>query len=160
MDRRAFMGLTAAMATIPAAARAAVAPSADQAAIRNRVVDLYMAFSAGDVDRYRSFMADDYLLLENGEIIDPEGDIAFFMDRPEGYHRTDSFDFRHVGITGDMAYAIYFVTALASDPQTPPKSLRWLESIAFRKQAGEWRCVLIHSTVIAPPQVSDDSGKG
>ena len=160
MDRRDFIGLAAvAAAAVPVVARAAGA--GEDAAIRDRVVDLYKAFSAGDADRYRRFLADDYLLLENGEIIDRDGDIAFFMERPEGYKRTDSFEFKHVGVANDMAYAVYFVTAVASDPQTPPKSLRWLESIAFRRTGGEWRCVLIHSTVIVPPPtVSDDTHKG
>ena len=158
MERRAFMGLAAGLAAVPAMARAASAD--EEATIRNRVIDLYMAFSGGDMPRYRSFLADDYRLLENGEIIDREGDLAFMADRPEGFHRTDSFDFRHVGITGDMAYAIYFVNSLASDPETPPKSLRWLESCMFRKTGGQWLCVLIHSTVIVQPPTTSDLQKG
>jgi len=152
MDRRTFVGVgvVAGLAALPAGVRAA-RPDED-AAIRQRVADLYKAFSAGDVPRYRSFLADDYLLLENGEIIDRDGDLAFFMERPEGFQRTDSFDFRHVGVIGDMAYAVYFVNSVASDPHTPPRSLHWLESIAFRKSKGEWLCVLIHTTVIVPPQ--------
>jgi ketosteroid isomerase-like protein len=159
MDRRTFVGLAAGMAALPAGIHAAK-PDED-VAIRQRIADLYSAFSMGDISAYRSFLADDYLLLENGEVSDADQDIAFMRDRPEGFHRSDSFDFRRVGVSGDMAYAVYFVNSLASDPQTPPKSLRWLESIAFRKTKGEWLCVLIHSTVIAPPQIEEiGSDKG
>lgn len=159
MDRRTFVGVVAGLAALPAGVRAAKPD--EEAVIRQRVQDLYGAFSKGDVARYRSFLAKDYLLLENGEISDAERDISFMKDRPEGFQRSDSFDFQHVGVAGDMAYAVYFVNALASDPHTPPKSLRWLESIAFRKTGGEWLCVLIHSTVIAPMQVEAiDTTKG
>jgi len=62
-------------------------------AIKN-YYDLY--FVKMDKIAYRALLTEDYLLLENGEIIDTEGDIAAMPDPDSGYKSTDSFGFRLV----------------------------------------------------------------
>ncbi len=48
----------------------------DAAAVQQAIKDNYAAYSGFDEQRYRATLADDYLLLENGELIDREGDVA------------------------------------------------------------------------------------
>jgi ketosteroid isomerase-like protein len=143
MDRRQFVGLAAAIATLPALTRAA---PAEEDAIRQRVKELYRAFSVGDVSRYRSFMADDYLFIADGDLTDLEGDIKEFGARPKDFRRSDIIDFKHVHVSGDAAYAVYYITAHETGSTFEPRDPRWLETMILRKTGGEWRCALIHSS--------------
>ena len=78
MERRTFIGAAAALTLIPVAARAASASEAE--ALKQRIIEWYRAFGNPRVDRdyYRSFMTDDYMLLENGELLDVAGDMALW----------------------------------------------------------------------------------
>jgi ketosteroid isomerase-like protein len=49
----------------------------DEKAVKTMITDWYAAYAAGnDEAHYRTFLADDYVLLENGELVDLEGDVA------------------------------------------------------------------------------------
>ena len=156
MDRRQFVGLAAALAALPVAARAA---SSEDDAIRQRVKDLYKAFSAGDIPRYRSFMTDDYLFIADGDLADLEGDINEFGARPANFRRTDVIDFKHVIVSGDMAYAVYYISAHETGSTFESRDPRWLETMILRRVGAEWRCALIHSsrldTFIVTPVLPD-----
>ena len=149
MERRTFLGAAAGLATLPIAARAAVPE--DDAEIRQRIVDWYRAFVGTDRARYRTFMTDDYLLLENGTLLDLEGDLAMMAAHPADHTRTDAFDFRYVRIDGEHAYAVYFLESEMNDSAQGPRSRKWLESAVLRRTSGEWRAALLHSTRIVPP---------
>ncbi len=150
MNRRTFIasGMTATL-IVPAFA---VAQTGDEAAVRQRMVDWYRAFANPQIDRayYASFMTDDYLLLENGELMDKAGDIALLDSMPADLQRTERFDFRRVTIEGDRADLVYFLEADINDSVDGPRRRRWLESATLRRQEGEWRCSLLHSTRITP----------
>ncbi len=128
MDRRQFVGLAAAIAALPATS-AGAASRDEEDAIRQRVKDLYKAFSAGDIPRYRSFMADDYLFIADGDLADLEGDIKEFGARPANFRRTDVIDFKHVKVTGDAAYAVYYIDAHETGSTFEPRDPRWLETM-------------------------------
>ena len=154
MERRTFLQLAGALAAMPAAAAAQeVQAGPDSEAIMKRLIDWYRAFGTPGVDRayYRSFVTDDYLLLENGELLDIAGDMAFLDKLEPGYTRTDRFDFRYIRVDGDDAYAVYFLESDMKDPNKGPSSRRWLESAIFRREGGQWRAALLHSTRISPP---------
>jgi ketosteroid isomerase-like protein len=143
MDRRKFVALAALMAALPAAAHAA---SDEEEAIRQRVKALYKAFSSGDVAAYRAFMASDYLFISDGDLTDLEGDLEDFKARPKDFRRTDAIDFQHVGVSGDMAYAVYYLTSHETGSGFDPRDPRWLETMIWRRVDGDWRCALIHSS--------------
>src|SRR5262249_54800969 len=75
---------------------------------------------------------DDYLLLENGELLDADGDLAVMASPGSGYERTDLFDFRSVKIQGSVAYAVYFLTSDIKDKQGA-RLREWLESMILRR---------------------------
>lgn len=143
MDRRQFVGLAAALAALPAGVRAA---PGEEEAIKQRVKDVYKAFSTGDIARYRGSMTDDYLFIADGDFTDLEGDIKEFGARPKDFRRTDVIDFKHVHVGGDAAYAVYYITAHETGSGFEPRDPRWLETMILRKTGSEWRCALIHSS--------------
>lgn len=152
MERRIFLGAAAAgLAALPIASCAA-APG-DEAAIKQRIIDWYRAFANPRINRdyYRSFMTDDYLLLENGELLDLAGDMAMLDGHPPDFQRSDTFDFRQVRIEGDIAYLVYFLNSEIRDSKEGARSRKWLESAVLRRTGGEWRAALLHSTRINKP---------
>src|SRR5258705_4226444 len=74
----------------------------DAAAVKQAIVDIYAAFSGFDKQKYRPFLTDDYLLLENGELFDIDGDLAMMATAESGHKPTDAFDFRSVKVHGDI----------------------------------------------------------
>ena len=155
MERRTFLQLASSLAFVPAAAAAAqpVTAGPDSAAIMRRLIEWYRAFGNPRVDRdyYRSFMTEDYLLLENGKLLDIEGDMALLGALPPDHVRTDRFDFRYIHVDGDDAYAVYFLESDMNDSKDGPRSRRWLESAILRRVGGAWKAAVLHSTRIEPP---------
>jgi len=152
MERREFLAIAGTLALAPAASAIAAAPE-DQAAVKQLIVDWYKAFANPRVDRafYRSFMTDDYMLLENGVVLDREGDTAMIDNTPPDRTRTDAFDFYRVVVEGDRAWLVYLLKSEMSEPQKGRRSSRYLESAILRRDAGRWRVALLHSTKINPP---------
>jgi ketosteroid isomerase-like protein len=153
MKRREFVAsmgmLAAAMGARNAWATTSAPAAGDATAVRQAVENAYSAFYVSlNKAKYRSFLTDDYLLLENGELLDVEGDLAF-MPRPEdGYRRADTFDFRAVKIHGDIAYLVYFLKSEITDRKSGTRSREWLESAILRRSDAGWRIALLHSTRI------------
>lgn len=154
MERRTFLGAAAGLALVPAAAEAApVAKAADAEKIMRMLIEWYQAFGnpRTDRDHYRSFMTDDYLLLENGELLDLAADMAMLTSLAPDFVRTDRFDFRYIRIDGDEAYAVYFLESDMKDAKAGPRSRRWLESAILRRVDRRWKAAVLHSTRINPP---------
>lgn len=156
MERRTFLQLAGSLAFVPSAAAAAAQaapPDPEAEAIMRRLIQWYRAFGTPGIDRdyYRSFMTDDYLLLENGELLDLAGDMALMDKMSADYKRTDRFDFRRIRVDGDDAYAVYFLESDIVDSKEGARHRRWLESAIFRREGGQWRAALLHSTRISPP---------
>jgi ketosteroid isomerase-like protein len=147
-----FLGAAAGLALVPAAARAASPAQATE--LKQRIIEWYRAFGNPRVDRtyYRSFMTDDYWLLENGELLNVAGDMALLGSLPADHVRTDKFDFRHIWVDGDLAYLVYFLDSEMNDSKNGRRSRRYLESAVLRHIGGQWRAAVLHSTKINPPK--------
>ena len=152
MDRRGFLGASLGAAAWHGQA-GSVAAASDEEAVKQRLVEWYRAFANPRVDRahYRSFMTDDYLLCEHGQLLDKAGDEGLLDSTPPDQQRTDRFDFRRVTIDGDWASLVYFLEADITDGKNGRRTRRWLESATWRRSGGVWRCALLHSTRISPP---------
>jgi hypothetical protein len=108
MNRRRF--IAAATLLTGTACRGTQAAAADEQAARQVIADYYdLFYQRLDERGYRTLLTDDYLLLENGEIFDANGDIASMPKAGDGYTRSDAFDFRTVQVLGETAYVIYFL---------------------------------------------------
>jgi ketosteroid isomerase-like protein len=146
MKRREFIagtGMLIGIACVPS-----VSAADNETAVKQAVKDVYSIFSVSlDKQKYRSLLTEDYLLLENGELLDIEGDIALMPAPESGYKRTDAFDFRSVKVHGDTAYAVYFLKSEITDKKNGTRNREWLESAILRRSGAGWRMALLHSTV-------------
>jgi ketosteroid isomerase-like protein len=151
MERRNFIaGTTGAL--VGAACPASIAAVNDAEAVRRAVESYYMVyFRVRDKAAYR-LLTEDYFLLEHGEVLDTEGDIAVMPAAESSYTRTDAFDFRSTKIAGDTAYAVYFLDSDISDEKGTCHK-KWLESVVLRRSGGDsgWRIAPLHSTRIEKP---------
>lgn len=148
MNRRELLATTGTLIATTVLSEFALAAVEDSADIKHVVETYYALYRQFDRQKYRAMLTDDYLLLENGEIMDAAADIAA-MPKPEDQHkRTDRFDFRSIHVAGDTAYAIYFLNSEISDKKNGTRSRRWLESIILRRAGNSWQVALLHSTRI------------
>jgi ketosteroid isomerase-like protein len=156
MKRRDFlagMGMLACAAGTRSVWAAADASAPDVIAAKQAVENVYSTFSVSmDKDKYRSLLTEDYLLLENGELLDIEGDLALMSAREDGYQRTDEFDFSTVKVHGDIAYLVYFLKSDITDKKRGTRHRRYLESAILRRSDTGWRLALLHSTKIPEPR--------
>ncbi len=134
---------------------AALAPevlAADNVSTLKRMVADYYKVYYLDLDKkkYRSMLTDDYVLLENGEIISLEKDVSLMPTPQEGYQRQDSFDFRSVKVHGEVAYLVYFLKSDIRDKKDGARQREYLESIIMKRGGGgDWRIALLHSTKLS-----------
>jgi ketosteroid isomerase-like protein len=125
----------------------------DEEAVKQAVKNYYyLYFVKMDKNEYRSILTEDYLILENGELLDAEGDIALMPEPDSSYERTDTFDFRYVKIEGDIAYTVYFLKAEIKDKTNGTINKEWLESTILRRSGDGWKIALLHSTRITKPE--------
>jgi len=154
MKRREFVAAAGALA---AAAYLPSARSADEtAAVQQAIKDNYTTYSGFDEQAYRATTTDDFVLLEHGELIDREGDVANMAKPGTGHRRTDEFDFRSVKIHGAIAYAVYILKSEIHDDIKGTRHREWLESAILRRSEGAWRLALLHSTRISTPIGTQD----
>jgi ketosteroid isomerase-like protein len=101
-----------------------------------------------DIKKHMSNCTEDYLLIEDGEILNMDGESKWYKDvTNKATDRKDKFDFKYIRIDGNTAYAVY---NLRSDITKEGKLIQknWNESVVFRKVNGEWKIALIHSTPV------------
>lgn len=154
MTSRTLVGITGLIVAVALCAQCArrddrgSTQAADEAAVRQTLVDWYAAYSGTDEAHYRTFLADEYVLLENGTPMGVDDDVAMMRKRESGYSRKDAFDFQSVTLHGDLAYAVYFLESDIVDDKMR-RQRRWLESAILRRVDGRWRAALLHSTKIS-----------
>ena len=154
MKRRHFIlsgtGALAGALLAPATARAANPDEAESA--RQFVKDDYYTFYVlMDREKYRAMLADDYLLLEQGEVLDIEGDLGLMPPAEIEYKRTDTFEFHSVKINSDTAWAVYTLRSDITDKKNGPRHREFLESMILRRSGSGWLAALLHSTLIPEP---------
>lgn len=122
----------------------------DRTAIQQAIAEVYRVYShVRDKQQYRGLLTADYRLLENGELLDAEGDMSVMRSPADRYERTDSFEFKQVNVVGNVGYAVYFLTSAIRDTSSA-QTKRWLESAIFRRERGRWRLAVLHSTKTKP----------
>jgi hypothetical protein len=150
MNRRRFVAVAALLTS--SACRSSRPAVADDESIRQVIADYYdLYFTRLDKDKYRALLTRDYLLLENGEIFDADGDIAAMPKAEDAYTRSDAFEFRSVQVHADMAFAVYFLRSTVTEKQQGTRYLEWLESAVLRRTENSWRIAVLHSTRISKP---------
>jgi hypothetical protein len=150
MNRRQILSGTSLLLAAPASI--AIADRLDEAAMQKAIQDYYSVYYRDrDKDKYRSLLASDYVLLENGTIMDVAADLALMPAVGDQYDRVDSFDFKNGWVTDESAYQVYFLKSVITEA-TGTWNGQWLETAIFRRQRTKWLIAVLHSTKIpAPP---------
>jgi len=110
------------------------------------VVRFFDALSKSDSKGMRADVTQDFMLLENGEFWTMDTlEARLSKPKPEGYVRTNAFDFRQTTIRKNMAWTYYWNrAAIQSKNQT--RTVQWLESAILLRRKGIWKMILMHST--------------
>lgn len=106
----------------------------------------YSTLSTWDFNLHSSLITDNYLLIENGEILTIEDDETYFNEnRHRDLVRKNYFDIVLIDIAENNAYLVY---KLKSDYFEKDTSItkNWTESAVFKKVDDEWKIALINST--------------
>ena len=154
MVQQVWPGLALALAAAlnPGSAQA----SDDAADVRQAIKDNYAAYSGFDEQKYRATTTDDFVLLEHGELIDREGDVANMPKPDSGFRRKDHFSFNSVKVEDDFAYAVYTLRSEFYDDVRGARSREWIESAILRRVDDRWKMALLHSTRVSHPAGARD----
>ncbi len=122
-------------------------PIAEGEAARQAVVRLFDALAHIDADAMQETMAEDFRLVEAGEVHTRDEAIAMISSL-EGKmaERANTFDFIHTQVEGSLAWTTYRNGAHIMMTDGNVRDVKWLESALLRKSDGVWRVVLLHST--------------
>lgn len=106
----------------------------------------YSTLSTWDFNLHSSLTTDNYLLIENGEILTIKDDETYYNEnRHRDLVRKNYFDIVFMDIAENNAYVVY---NLKSDYLEKDTSItkNWIESAVFKKVDDEWKIALINST--------------
>lgn len=106
----------------------------------------YSTLSTWDFNLHSSLITDNYLLIENGEILTIEDDKTYFnKNRHRDLVRKNYFDIVLMDIDENNAYLVYKLKSDYFEKDTSVTK-NWTESAVFKKVDGEWKIALINST--------------
>ena len=118
----------------------------DSLAIVKLLQSDYSTMGNWDLKKHVSNCTTDYLLIEEGEVWDMQREKQYYTaNSTRQLQRKDVFTFYRVKISGQMAYAVYFLKSEITEKGVLTVRT-WNESAAFRKINGVWKIALIHST--------------
>ena len=122
------------------------AQTTEKAEVQQVITRFFDALSVTNIPLMKAEVSDDFMLLENGEIwtIDTLAN-KISRPKPEGYLRQNSFDFLSTKIDRNRAY-VYYKNKAEISSKTRNATIKWLESVIFRKEKGRWRMEFMHST--------------
>jgi uncharacterized protein YggL (DUF469 family) len=122
------------------------AQTTEKAEVQKVITRFFDALSVANIPLMKAEVSDDFILLENGEIwtIDTLAN-KISRPKPEGYLRQNSFDFISTKIDKNRAW-VYFKNKAEITSKTRNMTIKWLESVIFRKEKGRWRMEFMHST--------------
>jgi hypothetical protein len=108
----------------------------------------YHTLQTFDFNKHKGYCADNYLLIENGEIMNMEDEAAFYKKNAHKvFDRKDDFDFKYINIFENVAYSVYKLKSDYDDNGNLTQ-MNWSESAILRKIDVVWKIELIHSTPI------------
>lgn len=121
----------------------------DSIAIVKLLKDDYTTMNKNtDFSKHKSNCTLDYLLIEDGEIATLKMEAEMYKQMAKrNLIREDNFDFKKVKISGDFAYAVWYLKTNYKSDSTS-FNMEWNESAVFQKINREWKISLIHSTPI------------
>ena len=122
--------------------------AANQVAMQQPVIGLFDALAELDVNKARSYCTADVSILETGAIWNFDSLAQRITTRKEkatGFKRINKIDFIETRVFNDIAWISYFNTAIITI-NNKTVQVKWLESVVIKRDKGEWKISLLHST--------------
>lgn len=120
----------------------------DSIAIVNLIIDDYTTMGTWNLKRHLENTTKSYLLIEKGEVLNLKMESDYYKRNAHRViDRKNYFDFKHLRINGNNAYAIYNLKSDITENGIL-KTYTWIESVLFKKVKRKWKIELIHSTPI------------
>jgi hypothetical protein len=121
----------------------------DSIALVNLITDDYTTMGTWNLKRHLENTTKTYLLIEKGEVLNLNMESDYYKKNAHRViDRKNYFDFKHLRINGNNAYAIYNLKSDITENGIL-KTYTWIESVIFKKIKKQWKIELIHSTPIA-----------
>ncbi|AUX22276.1 uncharacterized protein SOCEGT47_027770 [Sorangium cellulosum] len=110
------------------------------------IVAYFDCISRKDFAGMRSLTTDDFIIYENGKVINNEDLIAIINGSPTTRSEYSFGDFR-INVDSSSGSVIYLNHGKFMAGDAGLMTRDWLESATFKKVGGEWKLDFIHSTV-------------
>lgn len=123
-----------------------IGPKSDLEDIQKALAQFYEGLSEHKLETLEYATAPGFYLLEHGEYWDLEYTKARIgQHKPEGFSRSNRFDFKRIEVLGDQAFAVWDLFAKVNR-DGKQSDLYWLESGTFKKTTSGWKVHFLHST--------------
>ena len=147
---RTLFSITAVLLTLtfPVGAEQPRPATADEAPVIETVRSMFAALAAEDIPKLRTIIAPDFYAFEAGGRITGDALIDLMKKaHAAGKVYVWTVNEPEVHIDGGMAWVTYVNRGSIKDA-SETKKVSWLESTILRKEEGNWRIQLFHSTRI------------
>lgn len=114
-------------------------------------------FSDLDLSKIPMYFTDDFVLFEDGEIMDEKFITQMILNLKEqfegeenkdkNFNRRNSFDFLKISVNGNSAWIYYKNSAVFTLNGMEIAKINWLESAYLLKESKGWKIQFLHSTV-------------
>ncbi len=123
-----------------------IGKESDIQGIQEALKGFYEGLSEHDLKTLEANTAPGYYLLEHGEYWNLDYTRQKIgHTKPEGFARSNRFDFKRIEVFGDDAFAVWDLHAKIVRDNTV-NHLCWLESGSFKAIDGIWKVHFLHST--------------
>ncbi|MDB5200941.1 MAG: hypothetical protein JWQ27_350 [Ferruginibacter sp.] len=114
--------------------------------IHAAIVGFFNGMSLINADTLHRYATTDFQLLEEGLVWNMDSLVKAILPRKNaGIVRRNSFEFIRTEYKNGIAWVSYKNTA-EFQQGGKRQTVRWLESVVLRKQQGEWKIQLMHSS--------------
>ena len=146
---RKFFLFAIILATTVASAQTSTKTDEDQIKelIENTFQEIFSDFEPQALETY---LTEDFLLLETGEVWDMEMMRNYVQrsgERKSAVKRLNYFDFIQIKIEGKMAWVAYHNKAVFKDGEEIVREMNWIESATAIQTEEGWKLQMLHSTV-------------
>ncbi len=100
-------------------------------------------------EKIADYYTEDFILIENGEIWNNDS-VRNYLEkarlRTPKSKRVNKFEFFNIEIKEDIAWVSYYNTATFTTENSPPRILKWMETVIAVKTEEGWRIKLLHNS--------------
>ncbi len=128
-------------------------PGKQQTEVHQSLIKFFESFSKLDTVLARQYLAQDFILIEDGVIWNTDSLITNFKQlknqmKTTNFVRINQLDFIKTEIIGKSAWVAYQNTANLTFNNVQKRKMQWIESAFLIKKGSSWKIKMLHSTVL------------